>query len=112
MLFRVSDLIEPWDLQIEIEGKIYDTRPLVLADVEKIKQLPSLGPDKHFEFISSFFRGEKPPLTGDAVEISAAVVGVISKYAAARSEKNSRAIATKIAVAMASPSTSGESRTA
>lgn len=108
MIYRTSDIIQKWDLAIEMLGDIFDTRPLVLADIEKIQQLSSMQPEDQFAFVRSLFKGDKqPPIDGDHPELATVAITIIGQYAKARAEKNARAIAEGIGAAMANPSTSG-----
>jgi len=102
MLYRTSDVIQPWDLQIEIGSKIFDTRPLVLADLQKIQELPRMEAADQYAFIRSLFKGELPPIDENNPEMASVVMNVIGQYTKIRAEKNSAAIAASVAAAMAS----------
>jgi hypothetical protein len=86
----------PWEFSVKIGGKTYKTRPPSVAEIGLLSRMKGLSDEAGFKLLDSLFEGAKPPRSAWTLpRINTVLQGYLSFFVVT-SEKNSRAVTSKI----------------
>lgn len=92
---------QPWDLSLKIGGKPYATRPLQVADLDRLIDMEGKGRTYQNGVLLDLFADPKPPVEAWDAAVISHVVAAVMGYQQGRLRKNSTAVATQVAIAAA-----------